>query len=79
MNRVFYKIVSGKKSTDDFKEVTVYGIALVSDGCETQKISDISSERGFVENIAQKLNSQNVSEVHFRSIVEDFVARQIVI
>lgn len=78
MNK-FYKVVTGTASTKDFKNVTIYGVVLISEGRERRKIADISTKREFVENIAQTLNSQNVSEFHFRDVVEDLVARQLTV
>ena len=77
MSKKVYQVITVAKSTEEFKNVTVYGITLVINGCETGKIADISSEREFVEHIVNKLNSHDVSEVHFYDVVEDFTARQL--
>ncbi len=55
--------------------VTHYGIQMISNGDVIDYIKDISINRSNVEELAEKCNSLEVSEVHFRDVVLDYISK----
>ena len=49
-------------------EYTTYGIR-----CNDEVIRDISTDCDFVNELARVLNDNNVSDIHFHDVVEDFL------
>ena len=54
MNK-FYKVVTGTASTKDFKNVTIYGVVLISEGRERRKIADISTNASLLKTSRRRL------------------------
>ncbi len=60
-------------SETDAKEGSV-GIAAYEGAHLIEQIRDITTNRAEAEQLAKKLNQMEVSLLHFRDVVEDFVA-----
>ncbi len=58
-----------------FEDTAVYGLAGHNvAGRLVVALEDISPDRAFVENLAERCNALGVSALHFRDIVEDALA-----
>ena len=69
-----YVMTNTIKNISNVGNVTTYGIA-AQDKTLYQHIAidDISTDKEFVESIVEKLNSCDVSHVHFFDIIEDMI------
>jgi hypothetical protein len=78
MNATVYGVLSERISVLGEERVT-YGIALCrrAEGeCEVvDAVRDLGGDRGEVEHLAAVCNRLALSAVHFRDVVEDFLAR----
>lgn len=63
-----YTIVT-KTLVIDSERYTTYGIK-----CGNDTINNISCDIDFVSKIVKALNDYDVSNVHFRDVVEDFIS-----
>lgn len=78
MNATVYGVLSERLSVLG-EERTAYGIALCKRGageCEViEAIRDLGGDRGEIEHLADACNRLSLSPIHFRDVVEDFLAR----
>ena len=78
MEEVAYGVLSEKLSVLG-EERTAYGIALcerAAGGCAViDAVRDLGRSRGEVERLAEACNRLSLSRIHFREVVEDFLAR----
>jgi len=68
----FYKINSNTVTIDDIL-YTTYGISYYENNIVIETLFDISLNRNKVEKICDFLNKYQISHVHFKDIVEDFL------
>lgn len=68
-----YSVYPAEQHNPDIGPYTGYGIEAISTSGEGQVIADISSRRGYVEDIAAALRKGEVSLDHFGDVVIDFI------
>ncbi len=70
-----YTVVAEQRRDLTLGEYTTYGIRLErSRGQAGQTLCDISTDRAFVEAMAQLFNRFRLSAIHFEDMVSDFLA-----
>ncbi|MCD7770752.1 MAG: DUF6514 family protein [Oscillospiraceae bacterium] len=67
---VTYKVIG------DCKGVCTYGIIAVDSDRVLDEIKDISVNKNAVEELAWLMNREQLSLIHFRDAVEDFLVRE---
>ncbi len=50
-----------------------YGIAICEDGIPIEVISDISNDRGAIEELVKSCNDLRLSPYHIRDVIEDLL------
>lgn len=71
---VQYFVEESKVESTERGSYLTYGIRAVAAGRSADRIADISTDRGFVEMLAERCNRLSVSLLHFRDVIEDAVA-----
>lgn len=66
-----YEILEKEKEFNEKIYIT-YGIIMHIDN-ESISLEDVSLCKKYVENIVKKLNEFDVSAVHFKDVVQDFI------
>ena len=64
-----YKLISKKYFVENISYIG-YGIATID---ETVRIEDINTEKGEIEKLIERCNEFDVSPIHLRDIVIDFL------
>lgn len=64
-----YKLISKKYFIENISYIG-YGIATID---ETVRIEDINTEKGEIEKLIERCNEFDVSPIHLRDIVIDFL------
>lgn len=70
---VEYKICKTKSKVDP--NVFSFGIEVVCDGEVDMTIDDISTDEGYVEMLEELCNRCEVSPIHIKDVVEDFLVK----
>ncbi|MGN0517439.1 MAG: DUF6514 family protein [Acutalibacteraceae bacterium] len=70
---VTYDLIKEHIINDYCGEYDSYGIAVISDGTELRRISDISTDFEDIEELVRLCNKVSVELVHIDSIVENFL------
>lgn len=73
MKDVIYHVFPEKLQSPDIGTYVTYGIAVKTPTQGKQVIHDISTYRGFVEEMAELFTRAGLSPVHFDEATEDFV------
>ncbi|MCD8006309.1 MAG: DUF6514 family protein [Oscillospiraceae bacterium] len=71
---VTYRVIGKLVNDDSCKGVCSYSIiALDSDGRNVAEVDDISVNREEVTGLAETMNRNSLSLVHFKDVIEDFL------
>ena len=70
---VTYDLIEEHIVNDYCGEYSSYGIAVISNGIEIRRISDISTNFEDIEKLVRLCNQASVELVHIDSIVENFL------
>lgn len=70
-----YSVFQSIEDAEETGSYTTYGLAGMC-GEETRfSIKDISTNRSELEQLADRMNVGELSQIHFRDVVDDFLAR----
>lgn len=70
-----YSVTESMCFLEDAGEYKSYGIELSENGCVIERIDDIDINREEVEALCKLCNELYVSPIHFRDVVDDYLAK----
>lgn len=70
-----FELLATQKDFEEFDDLTMYGIKSYweESPCHFCQVLDISSKKDFVTQLIQYLMTHQVSPLHLRDIVEDYI------
>ncbi len=71
--RLHYQVIAQEKEIPDAGLVITYGILATDEQGKEVCIPDVSTYRRIVDEMAERFSREQVSLVHIRDIVEDFL------